>query len=864
MAKLFVQLLLPMGLAGSLACLLLWAAWPLLVRQRPALRRAALLACGVLFIAPLGLLLPAATPGAQPQAQAPAAVYITLQTAPPTAPVYRVGQALADAAAAEAAAPAAPQAQQSAGATENTQAATQPPAMTPEPGETPASAHAPGAGENSGGSMGSLFGAGFAALGAFIRQVGWASIFACLWLAGAAAVLGTGAIRYLLLMRRLGNSSAPVTDAGLLALYHDICRELGVRRPPRLMQSRQVGAPILAGLLRPAIVLPAVPGSVQQTGFALRHELTHHRHKDLPCKLLMQAVCLLHWYNPLGYALRRRFAAVCEEHCDAAVTKTMDGATRRAYAATLLQYAGPRQTYMVSAFASPVKGMKKRLAALLNPKRPGRAMRAVGLAATALVLCTGLLAGCALSAGAGSGASISEDLPPDGSSVPEEFPFGESPFSEHTRIAVGAANDPPKGMYLYTASNGETYYFQDHGFGVLATPGKEAFIEPGPNSNLPAKPGLLACPVPDAITTGISRYNANLLEVVAPAGSPIYSPFDGKVLLAEESTTNGLFLLLEHEDSMATQVAFMDCGKLAVRAGDSVRQNQQVGVMDEDPADPRGATLKAHFSKQAPTMHTFQLPPEGFGSPDYEFNADDFTFDAPFYKGIFPLLHTPQVDEFLIEYGIMVPFDPLADVTWPDSTYVMGSIMQVPVAASYPDYTGPYTNEEHGTVCPVPDALSYGVLRPSENNSAISEYSLVLRTSGATPIYSASAGTFAGTRIDEDGLGLQVFINGDDGRLYSYNSCLAAVDFAEGDPVRKGQQIALSGSSGYIWYDRCLIRVYESPNGSSIGPDDLESANSINPLDIIPIPWTHPDYDPDSIPIYVDRNGDGTPESRQG
>ncbi|HRI53340.1 MAG TPA: M56 family metallopeptidase, partial [Pseudomonadota bacterium] len=97
-------------------------------------------------------------------------------------------------------------------------------------------------------------------------------------------------------VRRLLRAAPKVRDPQWLTLLHDAQRELGVRRPVRLLRSHRSGTPLCAGTLHPAIVLPrqAQSWSAERRRLVLLHELAHIRRYDCLTQLVAQAACALH------------------------------------------------------------------------------------------------------------------------------------------------------------------------------------------------------------------------------------------------------------------------------------------------------------------------------------------------------------------------------------------------------------------------------------------------------------------------------------------------------------------------------------------------------------------------------------------
>ncbi|KQM11238.1 hypothetical protein AOA80_09590, partial [Methanomassiliicoccales archaeon RumEn M1] len=85
---------------------------------------------------------------------------------------------------------------------------------------------------------------------------------------------------------------------------------------PRLLVCQGLKAPMLAGLLRPAILLPPGALSGEELGFSLLHELTHYRRRDVWLKTLVLWVNALHWFNPLMWYMVRLVERDIELACD--------------------------------------------------------------------------------------------------------------------------------------------------------------------------------------------------------------------------------------------------------------------------------------------------------------------------------------------------------------------------------------------------------------------------------------------------------------------------------------------------------------------------------------------------------------------
>lgn len=64
------------------------------------------------------------------------------------------------------------------------------------------------------------------------------------------------------------------------------------------------------------------------------------------------------------------------------------------------------------------------------------------------------------------------------------------------------------------------------------------------------------------------------LDIAAPVGAPVFAPWDGKVLLAEDLYFSGLTLIIDHGYGVSS--TFMHLNRFAVKVGDTVSQGQQI------------------------------------------------------------------------------------------------------------------------------------------------------------------------------------------------------------------------------------------------------------------------------------------------
>ena len=153
-----------------------------------------------------------------------------------------------------------------------------------------------------------------------VRQVG--PVLFTIYLAGVLFFVARFASGWLL-ARRMVSAAAPTTLA-------NVCP---------VLESAAVAAPLTAGILRPAIILP-----VEWTGWdaptlaaVLAHENAHVARRDALVARLAQLNRAIFWFHPVAWWLERALAVTAEHACDEIAARAT-GEPRR-YAQVLLEMA---------------------------------------------------------------------------------------------------------------------------------------------------------------------------------------------------------------------------------------------------------------------------------------------------------------------------------------------------------------------------------------------------------------------------------------------------------------------------------------------------------------------------------------------
>ena len=153
----------------------------------------------------------------------------------------------------------------------------------------------------------------------------------------------------------------------------DLAEALGITTHIAVVNSPAAPTPMVCGIWRPAIVLPAAAASwsEERRHLVLMHELAHIKRRDCVTQLLAHVVCAVYWFNPLAWLAARRLRAERERACDDFVLAS--GTRGSEYANHLLDIAQSIQPARLSPLAATALAMARRsqlegrLMAILDP-----------------------------------------------------------------------------------------------------------------------------------------------------------------------------------------------------------------------------------------------------------------------------------------------------------------------------------------------------------------------------------------------------------------------------------------------------------------------------------------------------------------
>jgi bla regulator protein blaR1 len=167
-------------------------------------------------------------------------------------------------------------------------------------------------------------------------------IFGQIYFAGALAMLIRSTVS-LLRLRRLRNSSTRV-GPGWQSRLTQISESLGIRRAVDFLESDRITGPLLTGIFKPAIIVPA--GLITHLPFSqietiMMHELYHLKRRDYLVNLMQLFIEGVLFYHPVVWAISGLIRDEREHCCDDEVLRMTENPVE--YARALIYIAENQQ-----------------------------------------------------------------------------------------------------------------------------------------------------------------------------------------------------------------------------------------------------------------------------------------------------------------------------------------------------------------------------------------------------------------------------------------------------------------------------------------------------------------------------------------
>jgi hypothetical protein len=267
------------------------------------------------------------------------------------------------------------------------------------------------------------------------------------------------------------DSSAP-TNARLLQLWNEVCRQVGIGEAVLLI-GRRANTPMAVGLGRSAVVVPQRlidELSEAELRDVLIHEAEHLRRLDHWWVLLQQVVAAAYWPIATVHFMNRRLRIAREELCDNRVLCERDAT---AYGETLLRVATMVEhthSTLVVGMTAEKGDLEQRIDDFFNPRR--NVMAKTGMStkiATAVVLVAAGLLIATTRPAVSQVATPQPEIPPTGPAPQPAIPLETPPTDDGpapqpkiappkitwTEVPIVAADDPTLHRGIVYGGNGE-------------------------------------------------------------------------------------------------------------------------------------------------------------------------------------------------------------------------------------------------------------------------------------------------------------------------------------------------------------------------------------------------------------------------
>ncbi len=130
-----------------------------------------------------------------------------------------------------------------------------------------------------------------------------------------------------------------------------------------------VKAPFILGVIRPHIYLPSGL-SAEEMRYIVAHEMAHLRRRDHWWKPLGYLLLSVYWFQPLCWVAYILLRKDIELACDEKVIRNLTFSEKKEYSRVLVACGQQRKMVMVCPLAFGEVGVKERVKAVLNYKRP--------------------------------------------------------------------------------------------------------------------------------------------------------------------------------------------------------------------------------------------------------------------------------------------------------------------------------------------------------------------------------------------------------------------------------------------------------------------------------------------------------------
>ena len=163
------------------------------------------------------------------------------------------------------------------------------------------------------------------------------TVFFAISLCGTVIITIVKILRYKRFFRLLSH--------GEVIRYIDVKNIFGKTIKIPIKQMKYIDEVFIIGLLNPVIIFPE--NLVGKEEYIIQHELEHFKNHDLWYKLLVDILCIIYWWNPFVYIMKRNVSDMLEVRTDFSVVENISKKDRIAYVNNILLYANEKSRVKV-------------------------------------------------------------------------------------------------------------------------------------------------------------------------------------------------------------------------------------------------------------------------------------------------------------------------------------------------------------------------------------------------------------------------------------------------------------------------------------------------------------------------------------
>ncbi|MBQ0083414.1 MAG: hypothetical protein KBS52_01435 [Clostridiales bacterium] len=142
-----------------------------------------------------------------------------------------------------------------------------------------------------------------------------------------------------------------------------------LRIEDNIMACDDIKSPFILGILKPVIYIPSSM-EAEMRDYVIIHEKAHIKRRDHWWKPLGYLLLAVYWFNPLCWVAYSLLCRDIEMACDEKVVLNLNDNERADYSQALLDCSFPRRKIAACPLAFGEVGVKKRIKAVLNFKKP--------------------------------------------------------------------------------------------------------------------------------------------------------------------------------------------------------------------------------------------------------------------------------------------------------------------------------------------------------------------------------------------------------------------------------------------------------------------------------------------------------------